>query len=185
MSMVRRWRRITALVVMVVAAIAIVAAQSTVSGSSKSNASSPDELLAEVRGLRADLQQVATISVRAQLLVARLQLQEQRINVVAGQVAEVRRLIGIKQSGQVGFIDRLKRTEEASRGGSINSEEQKEVESVISHLKAQLGQMQKEEQQLRLQETDLSNQLTTEQGQWMDFNSRLDELERQLPVPRR
>jgi chromosome segregation ATPase len=52
-------------------------------------------------------------------------------------------------------------------------------------LKAQLAQMQREEQQLRSQEIELSSQLTTEQGRWQDFNSRLDELEGQLPVLRR
>jgi hypothetical protein len=185
MSVLRLWRRITAVVFIVIAAVVMVAAQTTVSNPSTSTASSPDKLLAELRGLRADLQQVATISVRTQLLVARLQLQEQRINVVAGQVAEVRRLIGIKQSGQIPLADKLKRFENTSRGAGITSQEEREIEQFIPMWKSQLGQMQKEEQQLRLQEMDLSNQFATEQGQWMDFNSRLDELERQLPVPRR
>jgi chromosome segregation ATPase len=128
---------------------------------------------------------MATISVRAQLLVGRLQLQEQRINVLAAQVNDVRRLIDIKQSGQVPLTLELKRSEEASRSGSVGSEEQKHLEDVVPRLKAQLGQMQKEEQQLHLQETELSNQLATEQGRWIDFNSRLDELERQLPQSHR
>jgi hypothetical protein len=185
MSMLGLRRRTTAQLVILVAAAGIVAAQSAVRTAPRTDQSSSDELLAEVRGLRADLQQAATISVRAQLLVARLQLQEQRINVVASEVAEVRRLTGVKQSGQLPLTEQLKRLEEAARSGSVNSEEQKAVESAIPHLKAQLGQMQKEEQQLRLQEAELSSQLATEQGRWMDFNSRLDELERQLPTSRR
>jgi hypothetical protein len=185
MSMLPRSPRITALAVIVVAAVGVAAAPSSQGGSSKSDQSSPDELLSEVRGLRADLQQMATISVRAQLLVGRLQLQEQRINVLAAQVNDVRRLIDIKQSGQVPLTLELKRSEEASRSGSVGSEEQKHLEDVVPRLKAQLGQMQKEEQQLHLQETELSNQLATEQGRWIDFNSRLDELERQLPQSHR
>ena len=39
-----------------------------------------DALLTEVRGLRNDLNQAASASIRTQLLVARLQLQEQRVN---------------------------------------------------------------------------------------------------------
>src|SRR4051812_30434517 len=72
------------------AAITVIAAQSTTV--SKSEISSPqDALLAEVRGLRTDFQQVAKVSVRTQLLVARLQLQEQRIIFVGTQLVEVRR----------------------------------------------------------------------------------------------
>src|SRR5215203_62578 len=47
------------------------------------------ELLAEVRGLRADLAQSNRASVRAQLLVARVQLQEQRIMYFDRRRAEV------------------------------------------------------------------------------------------------
>ena len=186
MLMLHLRRRTTALLVILVAAVGIVAAQSAVTTAPRTDRSSSDELLAEVRGLRADLQQAATISVRAQLLVARLQLQEQRINVVAGQVAEVRRrLTDGRQTGQLPLAEQLKRLEDETRGGSVSTEEQKHLESMIPLLKAQLGQMQKEERQLRLQETELSSQLATEQGRWMDFNSRLDELERQLPTSRR
>jgi chromosome segregation ATPase len=185
MMTLRFRRRIAVLAAVVVAAVAVAGAQSTVASPSNSTGSSP-ELLAEVRGLRADFQQVAKVSVRAQLLVARLQLQEQRINVVGGQLADVRRLIDVKESGQVPIAAQLKRFEEASRNGIIISEaEQRDVEMAIQPLKAQLALFQREEQQLHLQETELSNQLTTEQGRWVDFNSRLDELERLLPDPKR
>jgi hypothetical protein len=38
---------------------------------------------------------------------------------------------------------------------------------------------------LRRGEQDLRKALATEQGAWMDFNARLDELERSLPASRR
>ncbi len=70
----------------------------------------------------------------------------------------------------------LKSLEDPSRSVNLVPEQQKDIEM----MKAQLAQTQREEQQLRMQETELSNQLTAEQGRWIDFNARLDELERQL-----
>jgi hypothetical protein len=58
------------LAVVVVATVSIVVAQSALTIPAKTDASSSEELLAEVRGLRADFQQVAKISVQAQLLPA-------------------------------------------------------------------------------------------------------------------
>ena len=49
---------------------------------------SMDELVAEVRALRAEIQQMADSSIRAQLLVARLQVQEQRIAGIARQLSD-------------------------------------------------------------------------------------------------
>ncbi len=157
-----------------IAGITIIAAQTaTPPGSTNSPI---DQLLAEVRGLRAEVNQAASASVRAQLLVARLQLQEQRINVLAGQLAETRRRITTLESGQTQAASQLKDLEDYSRNVNLVPEQQKDIEM----MKAQLAQTQREEQQLRMQETELSNQLTAEQGRWIDFNARLDELERQL-----
>ena len=52
---------------------------------------STDALLAEIKGLRADFNQRLDASIRAQLLVARLQLQEQRITTLSRQLADVQR----------------------------------------------------------------------------------------------
>ena len=48
-----------------------------------------DEVLVELRALRAELNETANASLRAQLLVARLALQEQRITVVGKELADV------------------------------------------------------------------------------------------------
>src|SRR5476649_1090690 len=74
--------------------------------------SSGDALLAEVRGLRAELNQAAGTSIRTQLLVARLQLQEQRINTVDKQLAEVRAQLGGLPNALVPMEAGLKRAEE-------------------------------------------------------------------------
>ena len=48
-----------------------------------------DQLLSEVRGLRAELTQATGTSMRMQLLLARLSLQEQRITVLSRQSSEL------------------------------------------------------------------------------------------------
>src|SRR5687768_6244886 len=48
-----------------------------------------DPVVAEIRALRADLNQRLEATMRMQLLVARLQLQEQRTSTVVGQLRDV------------------------------------------------------------------------------------------------
>jgi chromosome segregation ATPase len=145
----------------------------------------PNELLAELRAFRADVQQAAKVSVRAQLLVARLRLQEQRINILAGQLNEIRRLITIKESAQIPLASRLRQVEERLRGTATSFDEQKASEAELKDVKARLAQMQKDEQQHRAEELELANQVATEQARWTEFNARLDDLELQLPALQR
>jgi chromosome segregation ATPase len=143
----------------------------------------PDPLLAEVRGLRADLHQAAGASIRAQLLVARLQLQEQRITVLGGQLADVRRQLSEKESAAFPTAESVKRLEEAvQRASARDPEQQREIEAALAGNKATLAQMQREIAKLRSQEAGLQNSIATEQNRWSDFNARIDELERQLPA---
>jgi hypothetical protein len=143
---------------------------------------SMEDLLTEVRELRAELNQAAGTSMRMQLLLARLQLQEQRVTTAARQLTEVRQLLTTKQSGQVPAIAGLTQLEEASRRGLADPAEQKAVEQELPRARARVAQMQREEQELRTQEAELAGVLASEQGRWLDFNSRLDDLERALPA---
>jgi hypothetical protein len=52
-----------------------------------------DEVVAELRGIRADLAETSSASVRAQLLLARLQLQEQRIYGLMRQIGDAQNQI--------------------------------------------------------------------------------------------
>jgi chromosome segregation ATPase len=60
-----------------------------------------DDVLVELRGIRADLAETSSASVRSQVLVARLQLQEQRINGLMRQISDVQnQLAGARQQAQ-------------------------------------------------------------------------------------
>src|ERR687895_113852 len=67
--------------------VAVLSAQSGPVPTAQSN--SQDALLAEIKALRADLNQRLDASIRAQLLVARLQVQEQRISTLTRQMSDI------------------------------------------------------------------------------------------------
>jgi len=140
-----------------------------------------DPLLAEVRGLRAELHQASGVSIRAQLLVARVQLQEQRIIALNGQLADVQRQLDAQEAAAVAPAEQVKRLEEAARGGSHTADQQRDIDGVLAAAKATLAQMERAIGQLRRRQSDLLNAVATEQNRWSEFNGRLDELERQLP----
>jgi chromosome segregation ATPase len=137
-----------------------------------------DELLAEVRGLRAEFNQAAGASIRAQLFVARLQLQEQRVNAVARQLLDVQSRLASVQQGEAAMRQRLAATEEGQ--ARLPPEDRSDAE--IRALTLQLEQGQSREQELRAQESALSSAAIAEQSRWTDFNDRLDALERSLPA---
>lgn len=139
-----------------------------------------DELLAELRGLRAEINQAAGTSLRAQLLVARLQLQEQRIDTLARQLTDVQERLAGTERALAPMAAQLKTLEEPPSG--VSPEQQRDMENVGRLLKGQFDQHRKAEQDLRAQEATLSGLLAEAQSRWADFNERLDELERMLPT---
>lgn len=158
-------------------------------------------LLAEVRGLRADLAQSNQAGLRAQLLVARVQLQEQRIMYFDRRRADLAaRTADAAEKTRQASAD-LKDAEERLRqirggggqatGGTppLNTLIPKEqLASVLAMFEEQIKKNQADaqaafelEQRLRNEEADVLAVLAAEQGRWNDFNARLDELERALP----
>ena len=166
-----------------VVAVVLVGVAAAVAGQSarlapSAAAASLDDLLAEVRMLRSEINQAAGASVRTQLFVARLQLQEQRVNAVVRQLAEVRGRLTSAQQGQAIMRERLTATEE----GQSRLPPEDRSDDQIRALKLQLEQQQSQEQELRAQEAALSSTVAAEQSRWTDFNNRLDGLERSLPA---
>ena len=136
-------------------------------------------LTAEFRALRAELSAAAAASLRLQLLVARLQAQEQRIiylDRLRSEVA-VRRLNAeqarnelARQMGQMAGADTSK----------IDPERRRDLELETESAKSRLALQDRTLQEIRVEENDAVNALAQEQGRWNDFNLRLDELERSL-----
>ncbi len=145
---------------------------------SDSSEAAVSALVAEVRALRADLAESAQRSLRSQLLLGRLQMQEQRLTYLDRQRSEVTATL-MQQTTVTAGIARQVRTME-SCDGSQDYKLRRECELMTENFKRQLSGQQQMEQQLRARESELVSTVATEQALWSDFNTRLDELERVL-----
>jgi hypothetical protein len=137
-------------------------------------------LVVEVRALRNDLSQLANASVRSQLLVTRIQLQEQRLMHLDRQRADVVAKLGEAEKMHTMLATQVKQFE--SPGAEVPAEQRRDMEGMVGMLRGQLQAAQAAQATLRTEHDSLLNALSTEQSRWSDFNSRLDELERSLPA---
>jgi hypothetical protein len=159
----------------------VVSAQSTRPAAESSDAAVA-ALVSELRAIRSELADASQRSLRFQLLIARLQLQEQRIVNLDRQRADVLKTLMDTTTMSTMFSTQF---DQASRSCEhATGEEQKECESQLATMKATVTSHQAREQQLRTQEADLMQAIAAEQGRWSDFSARLDELERALARPR-
>ena len=149
-----------------------------ISGQAQRSPATLEDVVTEIRGLRADLGQQSSATLRTQLLVARLTLQEQRINALAGQLNDTRRALGSKQDDPESPVLRLKRFEDAVQIRTAPPDAIIEMERMLPRLRQDAATWQREEAALRSQESEISILLAAEQNRWTDFSSRLDDLER-------
>jgi chromosome segregation ATPase len=134
-----------------------------------------DELLAEVRGLRADLDRASGTSMRGQLLAMRLQLQEQRLAVLTRQLSDVQQQIRANGQTRAALSGPLKMFE--GKKGEPGAKPD-EFEMLLKPLKQQLAALDGADAQLKNEEASLAAQLLSEQARWSTFNAQLEEIER-------
>lgn len=141
-----------------------------------------DDVLNELRALRTELRESSAASLRAQLLVARLQLQEQRINTVLRQLSEVEDKLQANEGSRTGPEQILK-----MMGLQPGAEPPKEMASIVDMFKNQMAATEKADSDLKLRQTELMQLMTQEQFRWTAFNAQLEALEKALTVvaPRR
>jgi chromosome segregation ATPase len=148
-------------------------------------AQTPDvlgELLKEVRGLRLAMERAATVGARIQLLVARVQMQEQRITELSRRAVTVREELAKLDAGNAGIASMIKRFE--APAANIPPEQRAELETQMEMFKTQLATADKRRQELLNEEAMLSQQLSADQGRWTDISNQLDQLERSLTPPK-
>ena len=146
------------------------------------SAATMDDVLNELRALRTELRESSAAGQRAQLLVARLQLQEQRINTVWRQLSEVEDKLETNEKNQAVPEQMLK-----LMGLEPGAEPRKEMAPLMEMFKNQLAASQKADSDLKLRQTELMQLLTQEQSRWTAFNAQLETLEKALTAvaPRR
>ena len=143
---------------------------------------SGDEILNELRALRTELRESSAASLRAQLLVARLQLQEQRINTVWRQLSEVEDKIEANEKGRVLPEQMFK-----MMGLEPGAEPSKEMAPMVEMFKNQMAASERTDSDLKLRQAELMQLMTQEQSRWAAFNAQLEALEKAVTAiaPRR
>ena len=141
-----------------------------------------DEVLSELRALRTELRESSAVSLRVQLLVARLQLQEQRINSVWRQLSEVEDKLQANEKNRA-VPEQIFRL----MGLEPGAEPPKEMAAMVEMFKNQVAASEKTDSDLKLRQTDLMQLMTQEQSRWTAFNAQLEMLEQALAAvgPRR
>src|SRR5215207_7794920 len=106
-----------------------------------------DELVVEVQALRAEMNQAAAASIRAQLLVGRLQMQDQRIAGVVHELEAVQADLVVNAQARAESATKLKALEEAVLGatGDVRDEAEKQLNSA----KAAAQQVDRRQQALK------------------------------------
>jgi chromosome segregation ATPase len=175
----------TALIRFVIAGV--VCAAPSIASAQPAAPAAPDvlsELLVEVRGLRVAMERAATVGARIQLLVARVQMQEQRIAEATRRASAIRDDLSAVDMQIAQLSVMVKQFESAPDGGRLSPEDQRQVESMIEIQKQQVAAAEKRRQELVTEDALLSQQIATDQSRWSDVNAQLDELERSL-IPRK
>lgn len=139
-------------------------------------------LLAEVRGLRAAMEQMASAGTRVQLALGRLQLQEQRVNNLLRRMESLRaQLAGTQQNEERIRQDAARMEEFLKRADSQDRpDDRRAAERQLRDLKDDHARVAADVQRLQVEESGVTQELTMEQGRWSEINQRMEELERTL-----
>jgi chromosome segregation ATPase len=136
-------------------------------------------LLAEVRGLRTAMEQMAAAGPRVELALGRLQLQEQRINNLARRLESTRANLGAAQR-EVAQNEEQIRNFEAALRGVADPQERQDMEQQLDVLRRVVAAAQPDIQRLIMEESQVAAELAAEQGRWAEINQRVEALERAL-----
>ncbi len=139
---------------------------------------SMDDVVTEVRALRNDIQQMAESSLRAQLLVARLQVEEQRIEGLARQLAETDQQMRALEGARNPMLSQIVK--------EFDKEPREPGEpDMFAGIRAQLDKIENGDPELKERQASLSRLLAEEQARWVAFNGQLEELEKRVATAKR
>ena len=141
-------------------------------------AASLEDVVAEVRALREDLRRSADTSLRAQLLVARLQVEEQRIDGLAKQLSDTEQQMRDLEGARNPWLSQmLKEMDKAPKEPG--------EPDMFAGVRAQLDKIENGDPVLKERHASLSRMLADEQTRWVTFNAQLEALEKSASAPKK
>ena len=161
-------------------AVSISASQSNTRGATTQHDHVPPALLAEVRGLRAAMEQMASAGPRVQLALGRVQLQEQRVNNLLRRSEEGRGHLADAQRKYDQTQQQLRSLQEALREPRPDGPPAAELQAMQRDTERELARVGADLQRLTGELAVMDADLATEQGRWIDLNQRMEALEQSL-----
>ena len=137
-------------------------------------------LLTEIRQLRQDLRTTTAAAQRSQILVYRAQAQESVVRRVQERVDGTRSMLAQIQSEQKSRVAGMKQIEEKKSSSDTPATEQKQLEDVLSQVKARFDADANKEQETQAKLIESEEQLRLEQAKLSGLQDELDKMEKQL-----
>ena len=162
--------------------IAALALAGVASGQARRPDATLDELVVEVQALRAEMNQAAAASIRAQLLVGRLQMEDQRIASVARDLEAVQAENAANAQVRTETASRIKLLEDALTSAGADTRD--EAERQLAAVKAAAQQADRRQQALKRRESGLAKELQAEEARWAEINAQLENFEQAIPGSR-
>ena len=134
-----------------------------------SSEQSLQELVAEVRQLRATLQRMNAAVYKGQVLLERLKLQQEQVTRISRELAVMREEVQELRAAQQRVKEALPRLQEGIDAGVKHPSE-------LVELKRELEQLGQREQRSVARETRLESELETERARLNDLNDKLNAL---------
>jgi DNA repair exonuclease SbcCD ATPase subunit len=131
------------------------------------------ELVREVRQLRATLQRINSAMYRGQVMLERLKLQQDQVARITRELTDARENLGEMRAQQIRLNDLAIKTEEGIEKGEKHPSE-------LAQLRGELEMLKDREQRLAAREVRLANDLEVERARLNDLNDRLNAFEVEL-----
>jgi hypothetical protein len=151
----------------------VVGVTAGLSGQAPHRGATLDDVVTEIRQLRADIKATAQAGVRAQALMSRSALQEQRLRAVSDNLnrarAELKNAIAQRTEGE-------SRLEEFLAAPVVGNPMGRD--DMLARMKRDIEVLRRNETSIRGQVTHWEGVVGQEQGRWEDLNRRVEELER-------
>jgi chromosome segregation ATPase len=168
--------------VAVMLGLGAVALAGVASGQARRPDATLDELVVEVQALRAEMNQAAAASIRAQLLVGRLQMEDQRISAAVRELQAVQADLAANAQTRSDAAAKLKTLEESVLSATTDVRE--DAEKQLAAGKAAAQQADRRLQSLKRRESALAKELQEDQARWQDINARLENFEQSIQAGR-
>ena len=127
------------------------------------------ELVREVRQLRATIQRMNTTMYKGQVLLERLKFQQEQVGRMSRELADTRENLSEVRAGLTRLKEMLPKTEAGVDMGAKHPAE-------LAGIKAELEHLKEREQRLTTRESQLSNDLEMERARLNELNDRLNRL---------